>query len=78
MCKKKESPAKLIRLGTYAVETIFIKETAPKTFSLLIAIFCCFFSIITLYTKNLKQIKNTINSAPITVYVVGGKLNVKK
>lgn len=38
MCKKKESPAKLIRLGTYAVETIFIKETAPKTFSLLIVI----------------------------------------
>ena len=38
MCKKKESPAKLIRLGTYAVETIFIKGTAPKTFSSLIAI----------------------------------------
>ena len=38
MCKKKESPAKLIRLGTYAVETIFIKETVPKTFSLLIVI----------------------------------------
>lgn len=38
MCKKKESPAKLIRLGTYAVETIFIKETAPKTFNLLIVI----------------------------------------
>lgn len=38
MCKKKESPAKLIRLRTYAVETIFIKETAPKTFSLLIVI----------------------------------------
>ena len=37
-----------------------------------------FFSIITLYTKNVKQIKNTINSAPITIYVVGGKLNVKK
>ena len=38
MCKKKESPAKLIRLGTYAVETIFIKETSPKTFSSLIVI----------------------------------------
>lgn len=38
MCKKKESPAKLIRLRTYAFETIFIKETAPKTFSLLIVI----------------------------------------
>ena len=37
-----------------------------------------FFSIITLYTKNVKQIKNTIKSAPITIYVVGGKLNVKK
>ena len=37
-----------------------------------------FFSIITLYTKNVKQIKNTINSAPITIYVVEGKLNVKK
>ena len=42
-------------------------------------LFCFFFfSIITLYTKNVKQIKNTINSAPITIYVVGGKLNVKK
>ena len=37
-----------------------------------------FFSIITLYTKNVNQIKNTINSAPITIYVVEGKLNVKK
>ena len=37
-----------------------------------------FFSMITLYTKNVKQIKNTINSAPITIYVVEGKLNVKK
>ena len=36
-----------------------------------------FFSIITLYTKNVKQIRNTINSAPITIYVVEGKLNVK-
>ena len=40
--------------------------------------FFFFFSIITLYTKNVKQIKNTINSAPITIYVVEGKLNVKK
>ena len=40
--------------------------------------FFLFFSIITLYTKNVKQIKNTINSAPITIYVVEGKLNVKK
>ena len=39
---------------------------------------CFFFSIITLYTKNVKQIKNTINSAPITIYVVEGKLNIKK
>ena len=31
-----------------------------------------------MYTKNVKQIKNPINSAPITIYVVGGKLNVKK
>ena len=37
-----------------------------------------FFSIVTLYTKNVKQIKNTISSAPITIYVVEGKLNVKK
>ena len=37
-----------------------------------------FFSIITLYTKNVKQIRNTINSAPITIYVAEGKLNVKK
>ena len=37
-----------------------------------------FFSIITLYTKNVKQIKNTINSAPITIYVAEGKLNAKK
>ena len=37
-----------------------------------------YFSIITLYTKNVKQIGNTINSAPITIYVVERKLNVKK
>ena len=37
-----------------------------------------FFSIITLYSKNVKQIKNTTNSAPITIYFVEGKLNVKK
>ena len=43
-----------------------------------IYIYIYFFSIITLYTKNVKQIKNTINSAPITIYVVEGKLNVKK
>ena len=40
--------------------------------------FFVFFSIITLYTKNVKLIKNTINSAPITIYVLEGKLNVKK
>ena len=40
--------------------------------------FFFFFSTITLYTKNVKQIKNTINRAPITIYGVGGKLNVKK
>ena len=40
--------------------------------------FFFFFSIITLYTKNVKQITNTINSAPIKIYVVEGKLNVKK
>ena len=43
-----------------------------------IYIYIFFFSIITLYTKNVKQIRNTINSAPITIYVVEGKLNVKK
>ena len=45
---------------------------------LLLLLLLLFFSIITLYTKNVKQIKNTINSAPITIYVVEGKLNVKK
>ena len=37
-----------------------------------------FFFFITLYTKNVKQIKNTTNSAPIAIYFVEGKLNVKK
>ena len=40
--------------------------------------FFFFFYIITLYTKNVKKIKNTINSSPITIYVVERKLNVKK
>ena len=44
----------------------------------LIVLFFFFFSIITLYIKNVKQIKNIINSATITIYVVEGKLNVKK
>ena len=47
-------------------------------FTILAGFFFVFFSMITLYTKNVKQIKNTINSAPITIYVAEGKLNVKK
>ena len=55
---------------------IAFRKAMMVLFGVLIYIYI--FSIVTLYTKNIKQIKNTINSAPITIYVVEGKLNVKK
>ena len=59
----------------YSFENIYLLICGIKC---LVIVNQIFFSIITLYTKNVKQIKNTINSAPITIYVVEGKLNVKK